>query len=95
MLLEQPANSVDLPSVCEQTSHCSFTVTRFLYLLVDAATWNILKGHNLPRISRPGARTPVGLPSNANAGYRLSRFRIRLPRGHGLVFVADVLYSDW
>ena len=36
--------------------------------IVDAATWHILKGHDLPRIVRLEARSPVGRPSKCLSG---------------------------
>ena len=39
---------------------------------------------------------PVGEPSygTPQPGYRVLKSRVRIPRGHQLVSVADVLYSD-
>ena len=58
---------------------CETLIPALLLLTVDAATWHILKGHNLPRIIRPGARSPVRRPSKCLCGISLVEVPCSIP----------------
>ena len=63
---------------------------------VDTATWQVLTSIHWSSITRPEVRSLLGQPSygKPQPGYWLLRSRVRIPRGHRLVSIVDVPYSD-